>query len=200
MNHRYTNTFKNLLDKIDFETIENSKHAIYAISKNFELIYFNQAWFDFAKQNNGEPNISKKFIIGTNIFEGIKGIVAVYYLDKYSTVQKTLKPWSHEYQCSSNSTYREFLQNVYPLKEGSGLIIINSLKVEHPIYETENHHLSKHFYIQEDGFIVQCCQCRKTQNAKNKSQWDWVPSFVEKMPKNVSHSICPICFDYYYKK
>lgn len=199
MKNKYSNNFIKLLDKISFETIEKSKHSIYAVSKNFELIYFNPAWFEFAKQNNGEPNISKKFKIGTNLFDGIKGIVSEYYLDKYSKVLKTQKPWNHEYQCSSNTTYREFFQNVYPLKNGEAILIVNSLKIEEPIKENIRHNKSKIFYEHDDGFIVQCCQCRKTQRANDNSTWDWVPSFVEKMPENVSHSICPICFDYYYK-
>ncbi len=193
---RYLNTFVDILDKIDFDTIENSPHSIYAISKKFELIYLNQGWFNFAKENNGEPDISEKFKIGTSIFKGIKGIVSEYYYDKYSTILKTLKPWSHEYQCSSNELYREFLQNVYPLKKGEGLLIVNSLKIEEPHEVLTSHNNS---YLQENGFIVQCCNCRKTQKADDHDIWDWVPHYIEKMPPNVSHSICPVCFDYYYK-
>lgn len=199
MNHRYTNSFIDQLYKIDFETIEKSAHSIYAISNKFELIYFNQAWFNFAEQNNGEPHISTKYTIGTNIFEGIKGTVSHYYYDKYSSIIKTGKPWHHEYQCSSHLLFREFYQNVYPLKDSSGLIIINSLKVEKTLTTQNTPLCLDETYRQEDGFIVQCCQCRKTQQAINKDIWEWIPGFVEKMPANVSHSICPICFDYYYK-
>ncbi|NSW45150.1 MAG: hypothetical protein HPY79_04990 [Bacteroidales bacterium] len=197
MQKRFIDGILTILENFDFNTLEESAHSVYAISNNFELIYFNQAWFNFAKQNNGEPIISSKYKIGTNIFDGMTEIVSKYYFEKYQYILHTKKVWHHDYQCSSSNIYREYHQSVYPLKNNKGLVIINSLKVEKKIHDTYN---TDYSYTQEDGFVVQCCNCRKTQRNSDKQIWDWVPAFVEKMPQNVSHSICPICFDYYYKK
>ena len=54
-------------------------------------------------------------------------------------------------------------------------------------------------YIQSTGFITQCSYCRRCERADRSEIWDWVPSWVEKIPDNCSHSICPTCFDYYWK-
>ena len=64
---RYDQIFLSKLDGFDFETLENCPHSIFGLSKDLQLIYFNKAWFDFAKQNNGEPGISNRFQLGTPI-------------------------------------------------------------------------------------------------------------------------------------
>jgi hypothetical protein len=28
--------------------------------------------------------------------------------------------------------------------------------------------------------------------------WDWVPGFLARLPENLTHGLCPICFRYYY--
>jgi hypothetical protein len=54
-------------------------------------------------------------------------------------------------------------------------------------------------YLHASGFIHQCSNCRRSQHALNEDEWHWVPGFVKNMPKNVSHTICPTCYDYYWK-
>lgn len=185
----------------DYETIENYPHSIFCLDKDLKLSYFNKAWFEFSKENHGEPIISSKFKIGTPIEKAISGTIREFYISNYRRVLKDLVVWKHEYECSSPTLYRLFCQDAYPLKNAAGIIIVNSLKIEKPIHweEPENANLSIEDYTDKNGLITQCSNCRKTQRVNNNTIWDWVPSFVTAMPQNVSHSICSICYDYYWK-
>lgn len=198
---RYNESFKLLLAGIDFETMENSSHTIFGLSKDLKLIYFNQAWFEFAKQNNGEPNISLLYPIGASFENGISGEIKTFYIENYIKVLSDLKVWKHEYECSSPELYRLYCQDVYPLKNGEGIIVINSLKVEIPHDKKDKNKsvLAIKKYVNYNGFITQCTNCRKTQRPNEPENWDWIPNFVSKPPKNVSHSICSICYDYFWK-
>jgi hypothetical protein len=187
---RYLDTFQSNLDGLDFETLENSPHSIFGLSNDLKLIYFNKAWFEFSKLNNGEPRMSEVFTIGTPIEKAINGKIKDFYLSNYKKVLSDLKVWKHEYECSSPTLYRIFCQDVYPLKNGTGLVVVNSLKTEKVIDNK---------YVDKNDIITQCTNCRKTQRVNNIDVWDWVPDLVYDAQKKVSHSICLICYDYYWK-
>lgn len=194
---RYKDDFIDKLVDFDLETLENDLHSIYAIDSNFKLIYFNKAYLEFSKQNNGEPYVSEKFPLGSFLPDAIFGEIKKMYLVKLSNVLTTGKSENLIYECSSLDVYRLFMQKMYPLRNKSGVIIINALNVENQInIKSET---SSTQYLQDTGFINQCSNCRRTQSSKNNGIWDWVPSYITKMPDNISHTICPACFDYYWK-
>lgn len=199
---RYKHDFPSKLKRFDFETLENSAHSIYALSKDLDIIYLNPAWVRFAKENDKRENTLKKFQIGTPILKGIKGeVIKKFYSQNYREVLENGSVWNLEYECSSNNVYRTFHQVTYPLGNGEGLLIINSLLVKMPIENVEKttyEAISKR-YTQPTGFITQCCNCRNCQRVEQPEIWDWVPDWVEQMPNNCSHSICSTCFDYYWK-
>ena len=198
---RFEESFKSKLISIDFKTIENSPHSIFALSPDLKLIYFNQAWFDFAKENNGEPIISTRFHLGTSFETGLSGLLKEFYIKSYKEIMKNLTVWKHEYECSSAGIYRLFYQDAYPLKNGQGIIIVNSLQIDRVIHEDFRHlsTLSINKYLDPDGMIIQCSNCRKSKRKNPAEIWDWVPAFVEEIQENISYSICPVCYDYYYK-
>lgn len=105
---RYDDSFISKLAGFDFETLENSPHSIFGLSKDLELIYFNKAWFDFAQLNNGEPEISDHFKIGTPIEISISGVLKEYYIAQYKKIINDVKAWKHEYECSSSEVFRLF--------------------------------------------------------------------------------------------
>ena len=198
---RYEKDFISKLKGLDFETLENSAHSVFGLSNELKLNYFNIAWLEFARQNDGEPNISNRFPIGTPIDIAISGEFKTFFIENYKKVLREQKVWKYEYECSSPTIYRLFCQDVYPLKNGDGLIIVNSIKVEMVFNERfrKGSVVPASDYKQSNGLITQCSNCRKTKNVKIADQWDWVPLLVKKMPKNVSHSICPLCYDYFWK-
>lgn len=199
---RYKEDFASKLKGFDLETLENSRYSIYALSKDMELIYFNPAWIRFAQENDVDRDVLNKFSLGTAIPKVLKGQeVRDFYIQNYKNVLATGKVWRHEYECSSIDEFRYFHQGVYPLKDGEGIIVINTLLVNVPadLINRKAYEAIEKQYLQPTGLITQCTNCRYTQRADQPEIWDWVPSWVEKMPDNISHSICPTCFDYHWK-
>ena len=200
---RFIDNFKSKLEGIDFETLEQSKYTIYGLSEDLELIYVNPGWVNFAKENGVSDSYMNDKLIGSSIINAIDGEkLKNFYAENYINVLKTKKPWKHEYECSSIQEYRQFHQHTYPLKNGKGLIVTNTLTVNLPM-NSQNRKaydaLNKR-YVANSDYVTQCSNCRCTQRANEIDVWDWVPKWVENIPKNFSHSICPICFDYYWKK
>lgn len=197
---RFAIDFPRKLAGIDFNTLESSKHTIYALSSALELIYFNPAYVLFAKENSNRNDLLEQFPLQTPIVEAINGEeIRNFYLQNYETALVTEKVWHHEFECSEPHTFRRYYQSAYPLKNSKGLILINKLVAHLPINRKAFEAIKIRYVQPITGLILQCSNCRCTQRASEPEIWDWVPDWVESIPKNCSHSICPPCLDYYWK-
>ena len=199
---RYIEGFASKLNGIDFNTLEDSKYSIYGLSEDLNLIYVNPAWIHFARENGASEKLLKELPLGTPITKAFYGeSIKNFYTENYLKVLETGKPWRHEYECSSIDEFRQFHQDTYPIKDGKGLIIINTLTINVPMESIGRESLEAldKRYTHTTGFVTQCSNCRCTQRAEEPEIWDWVPEWVKNIPENFSHSICPICFDYYWK-
>ena len=198
---RFHDDFPALLNGFNLETLENDPNSIFGLSSDLTFNYLNPAWFNFSEENEGEPAISERFGLGTHIGDALSGTAREYYLDAFQRILQKGEVWHHDYECSSPTKFRLYHQSVYPLYKRSGLVVVNSLVTEQPFDESVR--ISRppigKLYTQETGFIVQCSNCRRVQCAPQQDVWDWVPAWIKHMPENTSHSICPICFEYYYE-
>lgn len=172
---RYIEGFPELLHGINFKTLEESKHVIYALSEEINILYVNPSWVVFAKKNSGTNRLLKKIPFGeciANDFMGIK--IKNFYTKNYLNCFKTGKPWHHEYECSSKEEFREFHQGAYPLKNKKILIVINTLTVHLPIHEKGkvNFKVSDKRYLNSKGFVTQCSNCKCTQRIEEPAIWD----------------------------
>lgn len=199
---RYHDDFLQKFEGIEFTTLEDSSSSIYALDTDLKISYLNPAYVKFAEENDPSGNTLSKFPISAQIGDAISDPrLKDYYLDAYKEVLSTGKNWTQEYECSSPETYRMYHQTAYPFKNGKGLIIVNVLSVRIPMDQTERivNGATENSYTNQDGLIVQCSNCRYTERADKAETWDWVPDLVKQMPENMSHTICPICLDYYWK-
>ncbi|WP_305906463.1 hypothetical protein Q9L42_001090 [Methylomarinum sp. Ch1-1] len=197
---RLDRAFEKLLRHHNFAFLEAHSGAIYGVWDNFRLAYLNPGWFRFAKENDGEPRISKEWGLGRSILDCVSGDVKVLYQTKLNACLNTSEVWSHQYECSSDTVYRCFHQLVYPLVRRGGLIIVNSLVIEelHDPSKRQAMAADESVYIDENGFICQCAYCRRVKNYSVAERWDWVPEWVRRCPDNTSHTFCPACFAHYF--
>lgn len=163
------------------------------------LAYINLGWTRFAGRNNAEPLISLNWPIGCCVLDAIAPVLRPFFIANYAKCLRERRPWEHHYECSSAEFYREFVMMAYPLGEGEGLLVINSL-----VQETSHTRSSKEpidfLYRNASGVIKQCCHCRRVRRCGNEPAWDWVPDWVTSPPQNTSHGICEPCFGFYYPK
>ncbi len=124
-----------------------------------------------------------------------------YYEELYGRVMKERKVLRQTFECHSPELFRIYDQILYPLKDGKGIVVINSLKKERKWDEevrsfAENVELA---YLMQDAFYHQCSNCRKTLRNDGSGEWDLIPGHLENPPSNISHTICPVCFEHYWK-
>lgn len=180
---------------LDLEEIAASSDVIYILDNDLILRGYNDAWVNFARENNGQE-ILQLYQLGSNITNCFKEPFHSYYTKSYKLAIAVNQPFSQIYECHSDSTFRTFKQFAYPINGTKGLIISNHLILQKPHWQQ-----SQAFTVQlinRDGFIVQCSNCRKTRNPDNVNQWYWVPELLLSTPPNISHSICPQCLEHFY--
>ena len=193
--------FLHLIEETGFdnEAVTSPEETIIGLFADFSIAFFNQGWFRFAQENDGEPEISKNWRPGRNVFDCIPEELADFYRTAYCKCLETGNPWGHEYECSSPDTLRLLHQQVYPLRQQKGLLVIHSTITTRPIEEEVDDYTLDDF-INPDGFLVQCCHCRKFKKSKNGSGWIWRGDLVRSLPENISHGFCNRCRDFHYPR
>ena len=180
------------------ENLENDPSVIYFLNLHLRITHCNLAWDRFANQNGGQ-DLAREVVVGRPVMDAVPAPLKPFYDDAYARVFASQKPWEYTYECSSATTYRSFRMSIYPDPDNNGLVIVNSLTVERPHgSEREPSTLTDLYTTKEHGIITMCCHCRRTRRIDEKEVWDWVPSFVERPPRLVSHGICPVCRVMYY--
>jgi hypothetical protein len=199
---RFAADFPRQIRGFDFATLESDSHCIYALSADLRFIYFNQAWFDFAKLNGGAHAIDR-YGLGSSFTEALPPVVRSFYLDAFAQVQSTGVAWHHDYECSAADVFRLYHQTAYALPDRQGLLVVNSLRAEHrPISDLRASSDPNECNYRSDatGLITQCVNCRRVQRSDAPSQWDWVPAWVRDMPSNITSGLCAICHGYYWRR
>ncbi|MBA2662537.1 MAG: hypothetical protein H0U74_09605 [Bradymonadaceae bacterium] len=195
--------FAPLLQGFDLEVLNKSTATIYGIWSDTRLAYYNDAWERFAHINHPGVDLATRWPLGRPIREAF-GPLEAFYDDAFAHVLDDKVVWHHDFQCNSAQRFRMYHMAVYPLQAPGaerGLLLINSLTVDHPHPDTPTlpDPLAEH-YRNAKGLITMCSHCRRTRQGDDDTHWDWVPNFVEHPPDDLSHGLCNICLDFYYPR
>ncbi len=192
---RMASGFADVLQAFKFESLEQTTDSVFALTPDLRLSYVNPAYLHFGSENGGQP-VDVFTGIGAHVGESIAGPLRDFYLVAYQRIMDKGERWDHEYECSSPTLFRRYVQSVYPLQGGAGLVVVNHLVVEQahgmPVADPDRER-----YLNRHGLIVQCSHCRCVQRQDVESQWDWVPAWVAHCPQQTTHSLCRPCFAYY---
>lgn len=178
--------------------------VIFGLSPQLRLAYFNQAWYRYAADNGGEPAISRDWALGRPVLDAVPPVLLPFYQNVYATAlalrRRPQRPLQFEYDCSTPQRQRRFGMSLYPLGADTGLLVVNSMLVEHP-RESDVESLypaDPRPYRDGRGRMHQCANCRRMRNLRQAGRWDWVPGWVQAVPPAAEFDLCPICFGYYY--
>ena len=183
-----------LLAGFELERLEVDPSAIVALDADANIVWVNEAWLRFARENGGERGV-ERIGPGANYLNGIDPVLRGFYATAFENVMLTGEPFELDYECSSAETFRLFHMRALPIGH-EGLIIVHSRLVERPHHrrgEPDNAAL----YRQATGMIVQCANCRRVRRVDG-SGWDWVPEYVRQTPDGATHGICSFCRAYYW--
>jgi hypothetical protein len=179
--------------------LEADQAIIYMLAPDLRILYCNKAWDEFASLNGG-VGLNREAVLGKPILDVIPEPLRPFYANGFAKAQRDIRPWEHDYECSSPELFRLFHMRVLPLAN-SYLLVENSLRVEKP-HGSERPAMSPSSasYLSEDGILTMCCHCRRTRRISggNAPIWDWVPAFLTDAPGYISHGLCQNCRAYFY--
>lgn len=181
-----------LRDMVEEKALAEGPSTLVALGPTGTILWVNAAWHEFARANGGEELLTR-FRPGLSYFGGIAPPLRSFYEDALQNAIVTGEPFEHEYECSSPEVFR--LHHLRALPFGTaGLLVEHSLVVERP-HEPEHEHAAR--YLNAQGFIRQCSNCRRVQRTSGDG-WDWVRPWAAATPTNASHGICSSCIGYYW--
>ncbi|MFP3873903.1 MAG: hypothetical protein ACLFV1_05560 [Thiohalophilus sp.] len=188
-----------LAQHFSIAALEQQSGTVYGLWPDLTLAYMNPAWFHFARNNQGEPVISRQWRRGRVVTDALPEVLHPFYVELYlrGLEQQDDTPLEHDYECSSAQQYRLLAMTVHNLGCGAGLLIVNN-----PRQVTQHWRLPQEAdqsrYLNDRGDLVQCSHCRCYQNKRQKHRWDWIPAWLTNPPDNRNQTLCPDCFNHYY--
>ena len=190
--------FSCLLGSFSKEALESYPGAIYGLWPDLTIAWTNRAYFRFAAENSGEPQISSRWAVGANVIHGIRGEQSAFYRKAFKACIESDQKWEHTYENSSAERYRFCRMLVSPLGNGEGLLVVNSTirdSLHNP--KIRPSFTASAAYKDRRGFVHQCCECRRVQNHEHADRWDWVPEWVSCAPLHTTHTLCDVCCSFY---
>jgi len=179
--------------------LESDPSTICMLQPDLKIIYCNQAWDRFATENGG-LELSRSAIIGTSYIDVVPKPLRPFYEDGLANVMKSGQTWDQDYECSSARLYRLLHMRVFRLPE-CFLLLVHSLRIERP-HGADRPAMpgNETLYATEQGIVTMCCHCRRTRRigSAEGAVWDWVPEYLERAPRLVSHGLCRVCQAYFY--
>lgn len=203
--HMLDPEFEPLMARFDLDALDDQDATIYAIDRELKIRYVNAGWFRFANANDAPTALTDEgTLLGASVLDFFHGPLRDYYASLFRHIFTLKRPHIHEYECSSPVQARDYHMDLLPLHDADGhaqgLLLINSLS--HPTESTESRPSPEapniDDYINDEGFVVACSNCRRFRRSGTEDAWDWVPCFIDNPPTDVSHSLCSICLDFYY--
>jgi hypothetical protein len=179
------------------ETLEESPEPGYVLSEQLNITYCNQAWDRFALENQG-PAATAVNVVSRNLLDFVAPDLKGFYATLFALARASGRPVGHDYECSSASAFRLYRMQIYPLQPGAGFVVQNSLRVEHP-HDRAPFEPDDVVYKNDHGIIHLCANCRRAERATQSGIWDWVPAYLESKGRIISHGVCPMCLEFYYR-
>ena len=176
--------------------LEQSPDVNFALDPDLRLVYRNPAFDRFAL-HNGAPELAGPAVIGTDLHRVIGRDLFHFYAAAFERVERESLVWECLYECSSPQLFRKFRMQIHPVAP-AGYLVRNSLAIERPHVLSAISGVPE--YVNSDSIIILCMHCRCSKRSTAPFHWDFVPAHLERGLANVSHSLCPVCLEYFYPK
>lgn len=188
-------SFASSLEHLELDSVRRSADVIYALDRDYRLRAYNNAWENFARENDGE-GILAQYDLGSNIFHAIPEELTPFYEEAYRNALERRERFDHDYECSSPEVYRLLRESVYPLADGNGWLVSHHIIRVHA--HTDSPAPMTDDLINGSGMVTQCSHCRKVCVPGEEEQWVWIPGSLSLPREILSHGLCPRCCDFYY--
>jgi hypothetical protein len=176
------------------DELHNVDSTLAALDTSGTILWVNEAWHRFARDNGGEPALGRY----RSYLDGISGPLRDAYRQMLETAVATGKVFEHDYECSSASTIRSFRMRVLPFSL-HGLLVEHTPIASRPAPSGELP--VEALYLDRDNQIVQCSNCRRVRRPDEVTEcWVWIPEWVTHSHPRTSHGLCTACTGYYWRR
>jgi hypothetical protein len=180
------------------DVLESLPDSCFVLSEALDIVFCNSAWDRFAQENGG-ATARAACVISKNLLDVIAPALRDFYRQLFAQARILGQPVDHDYECSSPAAFRLYRMRIYPLESSKGFVVLNSLRVQRP-HDRIASEPDDAAYIDSAGLIHMCANCRRTRRVADRDNaWDWVPAYLDGNRKNISHGVCPMCLEYYYR-
>jgi hypothetical protein len=173
---------------------DDHRTFIYRIDAENKVIFLNQEWIDFAKENEA-PELTPEYVLGQPLDRFIVGWETKHL---YNLIYKSLRHGRREvripFSCDSPTLRRSFQMRLAPLDRGILEFTVEVIRIEpvppQPILDNQLEHSSE--------VVVICSWCKRIR--VNNSRWVEIANAVEKKKlfgatlPSLTHDVCPDCF------
>lgn len=170
--------------------LEREPGSAYLLSLDLRLLYVNEGWQRFAREN-GAPQLATNFRALGSLSHLPSEPLGAFYRSAFSRVLTRAEPWRHTYDCSSAELHRNFSMQVDLTPARDAFVVVNSNVIESPWPSTPQEGIQSH--VSGRAIIVQCANCRRLRGKGEIQTWNWVPQLVNINPVDLSHGLCPMC-------
>lgn len=175
-------------------SLSETDDVAYVLGPDRTILASNAGWSRFARDNGADGSLGRWERGDATFDDAVPEPLRAFYRDAFARALATGERWEHEYECSSDVTWRRYRMVVYPVD--GRLVVVNSLVAEAPHQRPEC--ASNEAVYVSRGLIVMCSHCRRVRNPTGALRWDWVPAYVRSPPHNVSHGLCEPCEAFYW--
>lgn len=194
MNTAHTDVVQRFAKRFDLEALAKDAAHIAATTPSGLIVWVNSAWGRFAATNGGDP---ARLGVGSNYFAAAEGPLAEWLSKVTAASLRSGEVFESDYECSSAAEQREFRLRVHPVAD-LGFLITHTLVRCLP--HTRKARPPEVAAYARAGVIVMCSNCRRVRRRDGEA-WDWVPDWVVgRPPEPVSHGLCAICADFYWRE
>lgn len=183
------------LARFDLDRLARETASVIALDGAYVIRWVNSGWEQFARENQGDE-VLHRWAPGASYLDGIAGPLRDLFKSAFDNAQLVEEPFELEYECSSPECFRACQLRGFPFKH-EGLLLSHTVVVETPHERVASAALEARYRDATGGMILQCANCRRVRRPDARS-WDWIPAWVEHVPEDTSHGICPACRGYYW--
>ena len=174
------------------EDIEHDPSIVFALDRELQIIYCNEAW-DRAAVTNGDATLKRPAPYGVCILDIIAHPLRDPYRAAYLSVFATKREWEYHYECSSAAVFRRFQMKALQRPADDFILVINFLVEDRPHGKERPARLpDPAVYGGPEHTLTMCCLCRRTRR-RNGRVWDWVPAYVDSPPSSIAYVVCKRC-------
>lgn len=178
----------------DFAELDAGGSTIALLEASGAIAWVSAAWRAFGAANGAAP---EAIATGVVYFDAIQGPLRRWFVDAAARCLASGEPFELDYECSSPTTERRFRMRMLPVPEERALLVEHNLRLAAP-HAPGTANPFEGAYRDANGILVMCSNCRRARRA-DRSAWDWVPDWIAPIPPQVSHGLCVLCEQYYYR-